>query len=148
MLERSSRSAGYSRRLEMQLFARWRRRRPLYGQMCRRMVYALTHNRDYLLAHFEAAELLDLDHAVLGHGTAVERWHAEYRRRREEERELYSGSIPDTTDDSQKDVEGIVRCSRCKSSEVIWDQKQTRGADESMTVFFECKSCGKRWKMS
>ncbi len=70
--------------------------------------------------------------------------------RQERERELYTGDIPDTggEDGPEDDVEGVVRCSRCKSSDIRWDQKQTRGADESMTIFFECKSCGKRWKMS
>jgi len=44
-------------------------------------------------------------------------------------------------------VEGQIRCGRCKSVAVSVEQKQTRGADESMTVFVQCESCGLRWKM-
>jgi DNA-directed RNA polymerase subunit M/transcription elongation factor TFIIS len=44
-------------------------------------------------------------------------------------------------------VECQIKCGRCKSTQVIVEQKQTRGADESMTVFVQCENCGLRWKM-
>lgn len=42
----------------------------------------------------------------------------------------------------------MLRCRSCKGTEITWQQKQTRGADESMTIFCQCGSCGTRWKMS
>lgn len=42
----------------------------------------------------------------------------------------------------------MLRCRACRSSDITWQQKQMRGADESMTVFLCCESCGARWKMS
>jgi len=45
-------------------------------------------------------------------------------------------------------VECQIKCGRCKSTHVSVEQKQTRGADESMTVFVQCENCGLRWKMS
>lgn len=40
-----------------------------------------------------------------------------------------------------------LKCRRCGSSDVTWEQKQTRGADEAMTVFCTCNKCKNRWTM-
>ena len=37
-------------------------------------------------------------------------------------------------------------CSKCKSKECSYYQLQTRSADEPMTTFVTCISCGARWK--
>jgi len=42
---------------------------------------------------------------------------------------------------------GVLTCRVCKGSDVSFQQKQTRGADEAMTIFCICV-CGARWKMS
>ena len=41
---------------------------------------------------------------------------------------------------------GMYTCGRCKSTRTTNFQKQTRSADEPMTVFVKCKDCGKRWR--
>jgi transcription elongation factor S-II len=41
---------------------------------------------------------------------------------------------------------GLFTCGRCKSSKTSNTQKQTRSADEPMTVFVQCHNCGNRWK--
>lgn len=40
---------------------------------------------------------------------------------------------------------GFLKCARCKSTDVDVDQKQTRSADEPMTLFALCINCGTRW---
>lgn len=40
----------------------------------------------------------------------------------------------------------LFTCARCKSVKTTSTQKQTRSADEPMTVFVLCLNCGKRWK--
>jgi len=40
----------------------------------------------------------------------------------------------------------LFTCNRCKSTKTTSTQKQTRSADEPMTVFVFCTNCGKRWK--
>jgi transcription elongation factor S-II len=40
----------------------------------------------------------------------------------------------------------LFTCGRCKSHKTTSTQKQTRSADEPMTVFVLCLNCGKRWK--
>lgn len=40
----------------------------------------------------------------------------------------------------------LFECGRCKSHKTTSTQKQTRSADEPMTVFVLCLNCGKRWR--
>lgn len=46
---------------------------------------------------------------------------------------------------NDRNFQAIVRCRRCGSSEVAWDEKQTRSADEGATVFCLCRTCKNRW---
>lgn len=38
------------------------------------------------------------------------------------------------------------KCSRCKSRKCTYYEMQTRSADEGMTLFVTCLTCGRRWK--
>ena len=40
----------------------------------------------------------------------------------------------------------LYKCSRCKSTQCNYTTQQIRSADEAMTVFVTCLSCGKQWK--
>lgn len=55
-------------------------------------------------------------------------------------KEKYADSVSTNT-------AGKLRCRVCKGTDVSFQQKQTRGADEAMTIFCVCV-CGARWKMS
>lgn len=48
---------------------------------------------------------------------------------------------------NDKSYNTALKCRRCGSSEVSWDQKQTRSADEASTVFCTCNKCNNRWTM-
>ncbi|UJR10653.1 hypothetical protein I4U23_014848 [Adineta vaga] len=41
----------------------------------------------------------------------------------------------------------LIQCGRCKQNNCAYTEAQTRSADEPMTLFVFCKSCGHRWKM-
>lgn len=49
-------------------------------------------------------------------------------------------------DNEIKNQDGLFKCGRCKSQKTSYYQMQTRSADEPMTVFVSCLSCGKNWK--
>lgn len=40
------------------------------------------------------------------------------------------------------------KCSKCKKRNTVYTQKQTRSADEPMTLFIRCLECGNEWKQS
>jgi transcription elongation factor S-II len=40
----------------------------------------------------------------------------------------------------------LLKCGKCKKSNVAYNQMQTRSADEPMTTFAFCQECGHRWK--
>ena len=46
----------------------------------------------------------------------------------------------------EEDYEGLFKCGRCKGTKTTYYQMQTRSADEPMTTYVTCKSCGNRWK--
>ena len=48
---------------------------------------------------------------------------------------------------NDRQFQAIVRCRRCGSQEVSWEEKQTRSADEGATVFCVCTTCKNRWVM-
>jgi DNA-directed RNA polymerase subunit M/transcription elongation factor TFIIS len=43
-------------------------------------------------------------------------------------------------------VKGVERCRRCGSDEVVFAEKQLRGADEPATTFIRCVMCQNRWR--
>ena len=55
-----------------------------------------------------------------------------------------SSSSSSSVSSSKK--KALFICKLCKSENVNWSQKQTRSADEAMTVFLECITCGAKWR--
>lgn len=55
-----------------------------------------------------------------------------------------SKQVLEERDDS---VGEFIQCRRCKSHAVDTEQKQTRSADEPMTLFCMCRKCGLRFTM-
>lgn len=47
--------------------------------------------------------------------------------------------------DPEKMQDGLIQC-RCGSKKTTFIEKQLRSADEPMTIFARCYTCGKRWK--
>ena len=41
----------------------------------------------------------------------------------------------------------FLKCSKCKSTDIIWNARQTRSGDEGMTIFCTCSGCETRWRM-
>jgi DNA-directed RNA polymerase subunit M/transcription elongation factor TFIIS len=48
-------------------------------------------------------------------------------------------------DKGSRPTKGIFSCVKCKSFDVDTEQKQTRSADEPMTIFCTCNVCGQRF---
>ena len=52
-----------------------------------------------------------------------------------------------TTQEGGEVKDSLIKCGHCKNNTVQTREFQTRSADEPMTVFCNCTTCGKRWKM-
>ena len=84
--------------------------------------------------HARDAELVD--------GTLLGRIQAEGRLREERFQQMLQEKYDAIND---KQFQAVVRCRRCGSSDVSYDDKQTRSADEATTVFCVCTVCKNRW---
>jgi transcription elongation factor S-II len=138
-------AAQYVRQLELAICAETLGARTAYMRTVRAMAFNLRQNGRHLLSTHAPETLIQLDHVVLAKGTPIEMWHKTHMQRQVKEAELQNSKPIDFFEG--EDDTSLIRCSRCRSSDVTWEQKQTRGADESMTVFFTCTNCDKRWKM-
>jgi DNA-directed RNA polymerase subunit M/transcription elongation factor TFIIS len=81
---------------------------------------------------------------VLTEDTLVGRIHLECRNRHVR----FHAMLQDKYDSlNDRTFTAIVKCRRCGSEEVTWEEKQTRSADEGATVFCSCSTCKNRWVM-
>ena len=79
-------------------------------------------------------------------GTIIER----IRTAEDERRRLFARMLQekyDSLDAHPEEYKSSLACRRCKSTDVNWEQKQTRSADEGMSVYCTCSGCGHRWTM-
>ena len=93
-----------------------------------------------LLSTYTAKTLVYLDNATLARGTEVEAWHHTHNATMAYQHTLLH-------EEHKVKHGGPIACNRCSSCDVEVQQKQTRSADEGMTVFCACRNCGLRWKM-
>lgn len=51
-----------------------------------------------------------------------------------------------TTEEPQEVTDGLFQCRKCKKRKTTYYSVQTRSADEPMTNFITCLTCGNKWK--
>ena len=94
-----------------------------------------------LLQQYTAPTLVRLDDETMARGTPLEEWKTHHDRTMQYQQKLLHDEY------KVEDGAGTFKCRRCHSYDVEVEQKQTRSADEGMTVFCECRKCSLRWKM-
>ena len=109
-----------------------------YGGHVRRAAFNLRQNGTV------GVEVVHSSDSFLSQGTIVGRIEDERRARAERFEQMLQEKY-DALNDRQ--FQAIVRCRRCGSQEVSWEEKQTRSADEGATVFCVCTACKMRWVM-
>lgn len=67
-----------------------------------------------------------------------EHWKSFLDEKYNKEKLMYEDEIEANTD--------LFKCSRCKQRKCTYYELQTRSADEGMTTFITCLTCGNRWK--
>lgn len=81
------------------------------------------------------------DHLV--RGTVVQR----VRETEDERRNLFARMLEEKYESIRSKEDSSVKCRRCNSTEILVEQKQTRSADEGMSVYCVCATCNNRWTM-
>ena len=115
----------------------------LYSSMARTIVGNLNPNtyiqNKNLFKRFEDGELSLEEIASFGHTDLYpEIWKDSLIRQFEREKRQLEGNRAMATDQ--------FLCKGCKKRECTYYELQTRSADEPMTIFIQCLTCGKRWR--
>ena len=77
-------------------------------------------------------------------GTLLEKIETDKKNRNEHFEKMLQEKYDNINESKYK---SLLNCKRCGSSEISYDEKQTRSADESATIFCACSKCGQRWVM-
>ena len=103
-----------------------------------RSIYNNLKNKDLLQRllskEFKAHELAFMTHQDM----VPEQWKQLIETKKIRDENKYTPKLEASTDN--------FTCRKCKSKECTYYQLQTRSADEPMTTFVTCLSCGSRWK--
>ena len=109
-----------------------------YMQMIRRSAFNLSANPNI------GIDVVNQSDRGLSQGTLIGKLEEERRARKERFDQMLQEKY-DALDDAK--FKAIITCLRCGSTEVRWEEKQTRSADEGASVFCTCFSCKNRWVM-
>lgn len=125
---------------------------PTYGDQIRSFVLNMGRNSKLVLGVFE--DTIDLDRLAVADPSELAT--SEFKEQAAKEKQAAAEEVQlDWQRKHGKDqlkaaglkpVAGQFKCPRCKGSNTDYYEKQTRSADEPMTVFNECLDCGKRWR--
>ena len=127
-----------ARRVEQEVFA-WAMTATAYEDKITQLAAALRLNYANLSAHTEHA-LVVLSDEDLAVGTPIAAYATLQKERERKQTALLQEEV--SSGSSQ-----FLTCGKCKNTSISIEQKQTRGADEGMTVFCHCTKCGHKWRM-
>lgn len=91
----------------------------------------------------DVPRLAAMTDADMREGTVLESIERDEQRMRAQ----FEGMLRETYDSLSGDAPVTMACRKCRGSNLEFEQKQTRSADEAMTVFCTCRDCGQKWKM-
>ena len=112
-----------------------------YMNKCQQLALNLKNNPKLQYKDFELIMLSDVE---MSKGTILEDIENEAILQKKRFEQMLQEKYDMLND---KSFNTTLKCRRCGSSEVGWEQKQTRSADEASTVFCTCNKCKNRWRM-
>lgn len=126
--------------LDTSVYARHGGEAAAYLDQMRNLIYNVTTNA--ALRAVPPARLVQMTDEEMREGTVLEAIERDGAQRQANFEAMLQQRY-----DSVDHGRSIMRCRRCGKSNLAFEQKQTRGCDESMTVFVSCKDCGANWKL-
>lgn len=120
-----------------------------FRQLCTNLPTNTELCEDLLGGALEAERLVKLSAADLLSQKAKEKQRAQMKAQLEQVQLDYELKHTDEINKSLgiSSNSGVYRCPKCKSNNTSYTERQTRSADEPMTVFCRCMSCGARWRI-
>lgn len=135
----------YAEKIDTRLMLLCHRNAEAYMEKCTQIVYNLQAFPSLAL-QYDPEILISLDDLTLDPSSP-----ALLLRELRQQREKGAQALLElmTKEDARDiiDPRSSIRCARCKSYDLDIDCKQTRGADEAMTIFCKCRNpeCGASW---
>lgn len=112
-----------------------------YVDKCQQVILNLKHNTGLKR---QGLNIVTMSDEKLAQGTVVEDIEREAHETKIRFEQMLQEKYEMMNDKTYKET---LKCRRCGSSEISWEQKQTRSADEASTVFCTCTKCKNRWRM-
>lgn len=91
----------------------------------------------------DCANIAFMSNCDLSRGTVIE----DIERERHLQSTRFQHMLQEKYELATRSTKATMRCRRCGGTDIFAEQKQTRGADEAMTVFCTCSRCSLRWTM-
>lgn len=121
----------------------------LYEYKSKQLIHALFVNGVFLCKTYDPRTLVCVDDACLASVPG-----ASNDRRAHPATMTLQQALDECSDDEELgeaerqalESNATFTCRKCHSTDVMFNQKQTSGGDEAMTVFCTCKACGNKWK--
>ena len=126
-----------------------------YTDKARELVFNLKKNRtlaaSVMLGNVTGAEVVSMSSQELATSEALEKTAKMLEEANNERRLDFAEYNSDKIDEflgieAKTAANSLFTCIRCRSVKTSSTQKQTRSADEPMTITVTCHACGKRWR--
>lgn len=115
----------------------------VYTTYIKRITFNLSINGAYLMDRYPPNTLVLLDSNDLAWGTPE---HGIKMKRIVRQQKFDALCKSFTRNTLLTEFAALLKCRKCKSTDLRVDLKQTRSADEPMTVFLGCRQCSSKWK--
>lgn len=119
-----------------------------YTQGVVRLIHALMNNGEYIRqSSYTPGEIASMPPNALLANTMTDQIQRQMDMHEHRFKEMLQERFEELEKNSDS-TEGLLQCGRCKSTNVIWEQRQTRSADEGMTIIAVCVKCSNKWRMT
>lgn len=116
-----------------------------YIQGVVRLIHALMNNGEYIRrSRYTLGEIASMSPNALMANTVTDQIQRQMDMHEHRFKEMLQERFEELEKNSES-TEGLLQCGRCKSTNVIWEQRQTRSADEGMTIIAVCVKCSNKW---
>lgn len=116
-----------------------------YMQGVVRLIHALINNGEYIRhISYTFGEIASMSPNALLANTVTDQIQRQMDMHEHRFKEMLQERFEELEKNSDS-TEGLLQCGRCKSTNVIWEQRQTRSADEGMTIIAVCVKCSNKW---